>query len=202
MIDAPILIAGCPRSGTSLTAHTLRIAGAWVGRVNSLCEHVALKNQILKPMLRAGGMDDRALTSFADVEGDPDRLRAQVEGELEREGYDGGRWMFKDVKLVFCWPTWALAFPNAIWVTVWRRPPDIVASFERWGLSGVPGFDGETVIREHQARAIDIPAHRLWPSQLVEGESCAYQRLCRHAGLAWDQDAVDALIDPDRFQAA
>lgn len=201
-IGRPLFIVGAPRSGTSLTAHAFRACGVWAGHVSSLCEHVELKNEVLKPMLRAGGMDDVALRSFADVSADPELLRARVEKILLVNHYpkDGRPWMFKDVKLVFCWRSWAAAFPDAVWVYVWRQPGAVIESFGRW-LMNVK-FDGPRVVEEHQSRALQIPDVRvLSPDLLMSGDSAAYEAVADAIGVPWDPAAVAGAVDPRRFHA-
>lgn len=199
-MDAPLLIAGCPRSGTSLTSHAFAACGMWRGHCNSLGENVALKQQVLKPQLRAGGMDPIAVSSFADVEADPQQLRRQVEGVLDRQGYQGGPWLFKDVKLVFVWQSWDQAFPGAQWVTVWREPEAILASFDRWGLAtSRPGFDGRRIIREHHDRARQIPGIHVYPDDLFCGDHSQYRQVCEDIGVEWDLAAVRKAVDPDRY---
>lgn len=203
----PLLIAGCPRSGTSLTAHAFRACGAWTGKTNSLCEDVRLKQEVLKPQLRAAGMDPIAVQSFADVEEwDARKLRGLVLGILRRQGWGGeGVWMFKDVKLVFAWRAWAEAFPEALWVTVWRPVEEILESFSRWPLArGTPGFDGRRVVRQHHTRARKLAEgvelhRRLEPVELFRGDDAGYRDVCHVLGLEWDREAVRRVVDPSRF---
>ncbi|MFP3947091.1 MAG: hypothetical protein ACLFWG_00040 [Longimicrobiales bacterium] len=204
----PLLIAGCPRSGTSLTAHAFRACGAWAGRTNSLCENVRLKQEILKPQLRRAGMDPIAVQSFADLESwNAEDLRERVLDILRREGWGGeGVWMFKDVKLVFAWRAWAEAFPEATWVTVWRPVEEITESFSRWPLArGTPGFDGERVIEEHHSRARELEdgvGHGhvgIEPVDLFLGDDADYREVCRRVGLEWDREEVRRVVDPSRF---
>lgn len=202
MIGAPLLIAGCPRSGTSLTSRAFMASGVWAGGVTSLAENGSLKMSVLKPILRAGGMDDLGLRSFADCDADPAWIRASVERIITAQGYKGGPWLFKDVKLVFCWRAWADAFPDATWATVWRGPEQILASFDRWAMRGRVSFDGERVVREHHSRAEQIPAMRLYPDALFDGDDSAYLAVCERVGVTWDRDAVASVVDPDRYHAA
>lgn len=196
----PLLITGCPRSGTSLTARTFAACGAWTGKTTGQCENAQIRQSVLKPMLKEGGMDRIALRSFADVEGDPKRVRDRVEEIVREQGYRGGPWLYKDVKLVFCWRTWAEAFPEATWVTVWRPPKTILESFGRWGMSDRYRFDGERVIREHHDRARKIEgAIPVFPDHLIQGDHSEYREVCRAAGISWDEKAMRRAVNPDRY---
>lgn len=205
MVEPPLLITGAPRSGTSLTAHAFRACGAWVGKTTTQCENGRIREDVLKPILREGGMDELALRSFADVEGDPGEVRKRVAEILEAQGYDGGPWLYKDAKLVFCWRTWDEAFPRATWVTVWRPPTEIVASFGRWGLSKKIDFDGDRVVREHQSRARELYIERpgrsfvAIPRRLIEGVEDQYRRIADEYGIPWRGGAVRDVVDPERF---
>lgn len=199
-IEPPLLITGCPRSGTSLTAHAFRACGMWTGGTTTQCENSRIRQEVLKPMLHDGGMDRLALRTFADVEGDPDQLRQDVEAILNRQAYTGGPWLYKDAKLVFCWRTWAEAFPDATWVTVWRPPQQILESFGRWGMGDKIRFDGEEVIQEHHDRARAITdALPVFPDHLLEGDASSYQAAARAHGIEWSRYQVSRVVDPDRY---
>lgn len=196
----PLLIAGAPRSGTSLSAEAFRACGVWVGKVSSLCENLEIK-RVLKTLLRKGGMDPLALQSWEDVGGDSVKLRAEVERIVRRQGYEGGPWLFKDVKLVFARRVWSRAFPDATWATVWRPVREILASMERWELAESTRFDGGRVIAEHWSRAGKIRgAVRLVPRDLLDGDDSRYRAAAERIGVAWDPAAVERVIDRDRFR--
>lgn len=199
----PLFITGCPRSGTSLTTYAFKACGMWAGKTTTQCENHRIREHILKPMLRNGGMDPIALRSWADItEGDPDRLRSAVLQELRKQGYTGGPWLYKDVKLVFCWRVWKEAFPEAVWVTVWRSPEAIVESFGRWGLSANVEFDHERVVKEHHDRAGRIPSLDVFPDDLLKGDDSRYRFVANRLGITWDPDAVAEVVDPERYHVS
>lgn len=206
-LGRPLFICGAPRSGTSLTAHAFRACGAWAGATTSLCEHGRLKQEVLKPILSANGMDPLAMRSFTDCEADAEELRADVVAILKRSGYRYGPWLFKDPKLVFCWRPWARAFPEAAWVTVWRDVDEIVASFGRWGYFQNLNLDARSVIAEHHRRAEDLRrevagCRSLYPADLVRGRDVAYREVAADVGVKWDEAAVAEAVDPDRFHVS
>ena len=200
-VEPPLLITGCPRSGTSLTAEVFRRLGCWVGNVTSQTENRAIRAGILKPILRENGMDDLALRSFTDAEeGDPKMLRRGVERTLREQGYEGGPWLYKDCKLVFCWRLWVRAFPEATWATVWRTPAGIRSSMERWGLANRVDFDPDEVIREHHERARKIKrAWSVFPAHLRDGDPAEYRRVAWAYGLKWRERVALETVDPERF---
>lgn len=198
----PLLITGCPRSGTSLTAKVFSSLGCWPGNVSSQTENTEIRERVLKPMLEEAGMDKLALRSFADADGDPEHLRREVEEITRAQGLDPDEpWLYKDCKLVFCWETWAEAFPDATWVTVWRSPGKIIASMTRWGLADRVDFTPGTVIREHHDRAREIPdAVPVFPRHFIEGDESEYRVAALEYGIPWVGDIARRQIHPDRFR--
>lgn len=199
----PVFICGAPRSGTTLTAKALVACGVWAGHVTSLCEHVELKRDVLKPALRRGGMDEKAMRSFATVRRgtDPDEIRSTAAGILQTDRWQGGPWLFKDPKLVFCWELWAKAFPDALWITVWREPAAVADSFGRWVYTNQPWREhgAERVIWEHQSRAAQIPGVKVYPDRLLNGRPGRYELVCAALGLKWDPAAVAQVVDPKKY---
>lgn len=204
-IAPPLLITGCPRSGTSLTAAVFAATGFWEGKTTRNHENAEIKSRVVKPVLEKGGMDRAALTSFADCDASPYWIRRNVVGVLKAQGYSGGPWLFKDVKLVFQWRAWAEAFPGAQWVTVWRPPTAIVESIrERWAMTDRYDFDAEAVVREHHSRAREIARELdlsvpLFPNGLIRGDAKPYQRVAERMGVGWDPAALRA-VEPGRFK--
>lgn len=198
----PLLITGCPRSGTSLTASIYRALGCWVGDVTSQTENTAIRERILKPILRDGGMDDLALRRFANVEASPDLIRENVRDVLRAQGYEDGPWLYKDVKLVFCWRSWAEAFPGATWAVVWRPPKQIEASMARWQLAGRVEFNPWDVIDAHHERARKIEgAHAVFPEHFIYGDDSEYRNVALDYGVPWIPDIARRQIDPERFRS-
>ena len=55
-------------------------------------------------------------------------LRAAVQKVITSQGYPGGRWLFKDGKMILLWQAWSKAFPKAKWIICKRNSDDVVAS--------------------------------------------------------------------------
>jgi len=122
-----ILITGCARSGTSLTAAICRALGASLGATNTLNECVAIRDGVVKPYIRALGCDPLCQHPIPT----PDRARAHPLPRL-REAVlahlPGRRPCYKGAKMCHIWPLWASAFPEARWVIVRRDRDRIVDS--------------------------------------------------------------------------
>jgi len=141
-MEAPILITGCARSGTSMTAGILDRCGAYGGNLlmghsranrKSFYENREIRDNILKPYLMLCGADPlgqkplpqpQALLPLAN-------LRSKIEQIFKFQGYKDGPWYYKGSKMCLVWPTFHTAFPEAKWVIVRRRDEDIVYSCMR-----------------------------------------------------------------------
>lgn len=180
----PILVTGAPRSGTSLTAEVLARCGAWTGEVNDLWENTAIRDGVVKPRL-APHMDPLGRTSFADVTTNPAQLRREVVGVLQAQRYAGGPWLYKDAKLLFMVDAWREAFPDAVWVAVWRDPEAIAASVaERWAPR-----DPEALVAQYHERLAALDALPVRPGDLARGWTDDYRAVCRVAGMEWTDAA-------------
>jgi hypothetical protein len=136
----PVFVAGCPRSGTSLTMGLLQRCGLWVGRTvpggpsnpDGFFENIAIREKIVKPLLKdALGCDPLGVTRLpapAPKYVLPD-FHERVLESIKSEGYSGnGPWGYKDAKMTLVWNLWADAFPDATWVIVSRNRQDVVRS--------------------------------------------------------------------------
>lgn len=203
-----ILVTGAARSGTSLTTRILQAHGCWLGpaqQVNDLYENLAIRQQILKPMLVAAGGDSRGQARLPDTDNLPPRpgLRAFVLARLA--GGDGPK-AYKDAKLTLLWPAWAAAFPEAKWVVCRRDPERIVDSCVRTHFMKAHGEDRDGWrgwVAEHERRfdamkAAGLDLVEAWPDDFIR-DSRAFRPVAEHCGLAFDAAAVAASVDPSRW---
>src|SRR5262245_12708768 len=102
-VGRPVLIAGLPRSGTSLVAGSLMHCGLWLGRTvggnahnpKGYFENAAIREGVVKPILERLGADPLGVRSLprSGVGFDVPQLRAYLAQVLQRQGYDGQqRW--------------------------------------------------------------------------------------------------------------
>jgi len=148
MIDEPIFITGCARSGTSLTAGIINICGGWGGELcghtpynpKGQFENLPIVKGMVKPFLRAHGWDPLGQGPLPD----PDKVdkiatkefctrwHARIVNEIVRQGYPTPEktlgtsgslkpWFYKGAKLCLIWQVWARAFPKAKWLLVYRK---------------------------------------------------------------------------------
>ena len=169
MSNRPIvLITGAARSGTSMVAGVLHSSGLDLGgplvgptayNPRGFFEHRAIRQKVIKPLLRELGYDKRGQRKLPprSVMVPPARIRRLA--RAINVHLNGGRG-YKDAKLLLLWPILARAFPGARWILVRRDPKAIVDSCIR-----TPFMKGRTYkagwiewVQEHEFRMADLKA--------------------------------------------
>jgi hypothetical protein len=200
-----ILITGCARSRTSMTTSMLQACGAHLGRpkdVNDLYENTAIRQGILKPMIREFGGDPLGQTHFPapnavkPVEG----LKSRV---LDALGEGSGPPAYKDAKIALVWQSWAIAFPAAKWVLVRRSRDGIIDSCIRTHFMRAHGEDRDgwgawvdaQIERFDAMKAAGLDLIEIDTDELVRNPE-ALLPVANHCGLEFDRAAVAACIKP------
>jgi hypothetical protein len=106
------------------------------------------------------------------------------------------------------WPVWNYAFPNAKWVVVRRRSPDIVdsclkTSFMR-AFDDSEGWNGW--IREHEKRFAQmyetgLNLHVIWPERIIHGDYTQMYQLIEWLGLEYKAQDIVNFIEPKLWKA-
>ncbi len=210
----PILVTGCARSGTSLTAGILAHCGAFGGHVTGPMPHNPkgqfengyIRDQVTKPYLASMGVDKLGQKPLPDVENLAafDSLQEVVESTMRRDGYSGGPWYYKGAKICLVWPVWVKAFPEAEWIIVRRRPQEIAESCMRTrfmrAYKDIDGWLGW--VREHEKRFEELKkaarnVQEFWPEEVLRGDVTAARGLTDSLGLPWHGPAVQSFITPE-----
>jgi hypothetical protein len=129
----PIFIAGCVRSGTSLTAEILNLHGVFIGNARST-KHPGTNTMLgterieFKPIIR----DLMALNNYhkrreAPLPSNVKTIKGLRERVLALYPPDKP-WLIKASSLVWFYDAFHDAFPEALWILPWREPGDIVNS--------------------------------------------------------------------------
>lgn len=214
------MIAGLPRSGTSMVTGCLHSLGAWVGNTvpggvgnpKGFFEHVSLREKLIKPLLTQLGCDPlgvRQLPVFNQV---PriNGLRDSALSIIKNDGYSGDMpWAYKDAKLTLLWPLFIQAFPNARWIIVSRNPEDVIRSCLRTHFMAhhsqsnafwrdfVSQYQARlTALKESQAQVYEISA-----DNLISGNSDEILTLADSLGLRSDRHVIESFVDPNFWQA-
>jgi hypothetical protein len=208
-----VLITGCARSGTSMTAGILHMHGLFCGstcganRYNrkGMFENTAIRNGIVKPYLSLMGCDPMGQNPLPDTANlHPFKsLRKEMLDVLSKQGWDGQDWMYKGAKMCLFWPVLHEAFPKAKWVIVRRADDEIVNSCMKTAFMRkrtTPEEWQEWI--DHHKRCFNemhecgLDIFELWPSKFVYGDLSELHELIDWLGLEWNQQAVDDFIEP------
>lgn len=198
-----IFITGAGRSGTSLTTGVLRACGLNLGETNHLNEHPAVRDGLVKPVLKQMGCDplgQHPLPDVARVRTDPE-WREKVTKAL---GDLPEPWGFKDAKTCLLWPLWADAFPDATYVIVRRNRDAIANSCVRTGFmkrhktrAGWEGWADHYIARLEEMKT-HLRCIEVWPGTQPE----TFRPMIEACGLTWGRKVVEGVINPNKWHAA
>ena len=209
----PILVTGCARSGTSMTAGVIDLCGAWGGKLTGALPHnrrgqfenSVIRNHIIKPYLRSMNCDPLGQKPLPDVNNLTPfpTLRKQVVDVMKTQDYEGGSWYYKGAKMCLMWPIWAEAFPGAKWIIVRRDDEAIINSCLRTGfMRRYNTIDGwQYWIDQHKKRFQEMHEAGLvireaWPTKMVQGDFTEMQEIIDWLGLRWNDAGVRDFISP------
>jgi hypothetical protein len=212
-VRPPILITGCARSGTSLTAGLIQLCGAWGGRLipgasynpKGMFENTRIRNTVIKPYLADLGVDPLGqdpLPLIDRLQPYPE-LRNKIIDILEKEGYESGPWYYKGAKLCLIWPIINEAFPQARWIVCRRPDKHIVASCMKAtfmkGRRNPAAWHGWVHIhknRFNEMQAAGLDMKFIDTPKLVAGDLTEFEDIAMWLNLEYSEDKVREFIDP------
>ncbi len=221
MVD-PILITGCARSGTSLTAGIISRLGFCGGKVIGATPHnqkgqyenVEIRNNMIKNYLRLLSVDplgQNPLPNIDIVKRDAtkekcDSWKKRIFSILNNQGYDGtSPWYYKGAKICLIWPIWNKAFPDAKWVIVRRDDYDICSSCLK--TSFMRAFNKRNGwqfwVNEHKKRFEEIKkatrnVFEFWPFKVIDGNFNHVSELAEFLSVdSYDEEEIKDFISPD-----
>ena len=199
MID-PILITGCSRSGTTMTAGILYLCGAFGGNINGpskrddggMFGNVEIRNKII----------GNELGPFLPFE----EFKDLITSGMVRQGYVNGKWFYKDTELLLPWMgiDWGRAFPKAQYVIVRRKTEDIVSSCMKTGY-----MKQCTTKKEWEAwvekrlicfgivKNVGFNILEVWPTKFIEGDFSEIRETVEKLGLKWEEDKIMNFMNPE-----
>jgi len=225
----PILITGCARSGTSMIAGIINMCGAFGGRMSGpnnnnakgMFENSEIRNEIVKPYFDSIGVDRLGQYPLPDIDTlpIPREWRKKVEDAMSKQGWTGEQWMYKGAKMCLHWPVWNYAFPNAKWIIVRRKTPDIINSCIRTGFMRAFKFEKNRKavnvndeydgwlwwVKQHEQRFYEMIAGGLntmqvWPERMVYGDYTQIQQMLEWLGLDWNSE-IPNFIEPKLWKS-
>lgn len=216
---SPILITGCARSGTSMTAGIIQMCGAFGGK--TLCnqgnknnrkgffENGEIRENLVKPYLTLCGADPLGQDPLPVLENliPLANLKDKVEETYTYQGHVGGPWYYKGAKICLIWPTWHKAFPRAKWIIVRREDEEIIQSCLKTGF--MRAFKDEagwqSWIDTHKLRFQEMVDNHLdvvevWPSKFVHGDYSEIKGVVEDLGLKWKEEEVKDFVSPELWR--
>ena len=217
----PILITGCARSGTSMTAGVVFLSGAKGGdmygptRYNprGQFENKIIREGMVKPYLRGIGADpmgQKPLPDINRVQTDANcaetvaAWRANIQALMRAQGVgEDDVWAYKGAKMCLFWPLWHAAFPKAKWVIVRRTDSDIINSCLRTNFMrayrdalGLQYWVDAHLQRFNEMRNAGLSIHEVWPEKVIGGDVEIYYNMLRWLELVPPNDLIEKFIDP------
>lgn len=220
----PILITGCARSGTSMTAGIINICGAFGGDMfgpnkhnqKGMFENKEIRQKITKPYLKKIGADplgQKPLPNNRQVfevnEKEWQELRSRMQLSMKHQGYRDGAWFYKGAKACLVWYLWHNAFPNAKWVIVRRSREDIANSCMRTSFMRAYREKHGWIrwVKKHERRfeemkSAGLSVFEFWPSRAIEGDKDHIKDMINFLGLYYDENEkiIQSFIDPKLYR--
>lgn len=212
MNNQPIFITGADRSGSSLIARIFQICGATTGVVTNMYENVEMRN-ICQVYLSNNIVNGEFMPETKQLN-IPVDWRQRVENLLSCEDCMKKQWMFKSSLLAQMWPVWHYAYPNAYWIIVRRKTPDIIQSCEKTGYmklfkekNNLEKIEAKTEadgwlwwIHQYEKKFVEmieagVNCKQVWPERMVTGDYHQIYEMLDWVGLQWNTKIVDT-IDP------
>lgn len=217
----PILIAGCARSGTSLTAGLVHYCGAFGGKLvgqtkyneKGFFENAYIRNGMIKPYLSSIGCDPRGQYPLPDIENITAYLPLQFIVNWRKKFFDiflNQGWdkqtpiYFKEPKMVLVWPIFNLSFPRSKWVIVRRKDEEVISSCLQTGFmnhyrnrAGWQKWLNHHKARFEEMKEANLDIFEFWPEKLFTSEALTYAReLIEWLELEWNEKEIVKFITP------
>jgi len=209
----PIFITGIQRSGASLVARIIQMAGAWGGECNNMYENNRLRELMdvyYRDILNIPKAGQYPLPDGFII---PNNWEAVIHSAIKDQGYDGTKpLIYKDHRLGQVWEAWNHIFPNAKWIIVRRRSGDVINScmktgymtaFQNEEFQRAVGVENEKEawrwwVHWHERRFVEMIESGLnckviWPERMVEGDYAQMYETVEWLGLGWRNDMISRI---------
>lgn len=208
-LTTPILITGCARSGTSMTAGVISLHGAFGGEVDGstrynqkgMFENRSLKKKV-KWILEEHGYDPLGQHPLPPLDGgflDNGQLGDAVLRTIKKQGYVEGPWYYKCAKLCLMWELWAEHFPEGRYIIVRRKKDDIIRScFRTPFMRKCKDYDEWSAWVDHHLACFEQMKHNLRFVYEVYPPH-GFEDMVNWLGLEYNQAAVEEFVDPSLY---
>ena len=211
----PILITGCARSGTSMSAGIVNICGAFGGGMTGptrnnkkgMIENSRIRNEVIKIYLRKINCDPLGQFPLPNIDyllDDSEWLKVKVLQIMKDQGLLSNMdWFYKGAKMCLIWPLWYKAFPGAKWIIIRRDREEIVQSCMK--TSFMRAFDEpegwrwwvhEHLLRFGEMWHCGLNIREIWPRKIIEGNLSELKDVINWLGLPWREKEILDFISP------
>ncbi|MGB1234115.1 MAG: sulfotransferase [Planktomarina sp.] len=213
--ETPVFVVSPPRTRSSLMMGAFAKHGIWTGQTvkatpnnpYGFYENEPLRETYLKGVLKDMDADPLGVSKLPPLFPQPPfpHLAYQLHQAIQRQGYQGGAWGFKDPKLTLVWPMYAKAFPNAHWVVLTRNAGDTIKSIckttfmqrhsqstDYWRMFLLAYEDRleQLIKRVPQASVLDT-------DRVIQGDYGQCSDIFEQLGIQFSPDIMNGLIDPN-----
>ena len=209
-----ILLTGCARSGTSMTAGCFSLCGAFGGKTSGatpynrkgMYENERIRNELIKPYLSSMDVDPLGQNPLPDIQklAEFPNFGQKVHRILLEEGYKAGKWYYKGAKMCLIWPIVHSAFPKSKWIIVRRSDGDVVNSCLKTGFmrayntkSGWRYWINQHKRRFREMHQTIISVFEVWPSRFIKGDYGELKEAIEWVGLKFNEGEIKNFISPE-----
>ena len=215
----PILITGCARSGTSMTAGIISLCGAFGGETSGatrynqkgMFENKIIRQDFIKPFLRSMGVDPMGQNPLPDIDEVKlvtnefvEKWQRDILALMKKQKYNGkDLWYYKGAKMCLIWPLWHRSFPKAQWIIVRRDSFDIVRSCMKTGfMRAYKKPEGWLKwVDIHKDRFLEMEEagcsiQYVWPQKMIDFDLSEIEAVINHLKLKWNKEQVEKFIEP------
>lgn len=211
-----IFVTGIERSGSTIIAKIISLCNIYTGKTTPMMENLQIKS-LMDSYYKSIQVDPRGQYPLPALElmDMPEDWGIEINNRLKSEGFVKGTWMYKSSRIIQTWPLWYLDYPDAKWIFVRRRNPDIIASCEKTAY--MKAFKNKDVlstikvnnetegwlwwIRYHEQlmqnmlATVKIHYMEVWPERIAQGDYSQIYKMINWLGLEWN-DKIIPTIEP------
>jgi hypothetical protein len=211
-MSQPIFVTGAERSGSSLIAKILQICGVATGETTNMVEHIEMRELCRRYLTNV------SLNGYLMVPTEKLSIPADWKKEVEHCWKSGSvktkPWMFKSSLLSQTWLVWHYAYPDAKWIIVRRKTPDIVYSCGKTAYMNIFKEEKNRIkagtlteedgwrwwVRQYEKKWVEmieagVNCKQVWPERMVTGDYHQIYETLEWLGLKWNSKIVET-IDP------
>lgn len=202
-IKQPIFVTGIQRSGSSIIARILSNCGVFTGAVTEMQENKDIRKVESAYFKQWFGISEKQQNiPNLNLITIPLTWEKTIKVCIESGVTENQHWLYKSARIAQIYPVWKYAFPDAKYIIVRRRTPDIIQSCMKTSFMNTyntkEGWLGW--VHEQERVFIDMIGSGLncmevWPERMVYGDFTQVLEMLEWLGLPWN-DNIITLVTP------